>query len=271
MADTSHPSFPQPSNPNIAVWRYMDFAKFIALLEKRCLFFSRAHLLGDPFEGSVSKLNHQRREYVIENAATDLQIQRTWPITKIFKTPEELRKHFTHYSSMVQRGVQECMVSCWHMSEHESAAMWKLYSKSDESVCIRSSYAKLSSALPQWVFLGRVTYADYTTGFIPELTLFSPLMHKRKSFEHEREARALVWENLEKGSPTEKETGSHEIRERMTDAGINVRIEPEALIDEILINPASAQWFVDVVSMVSKRICPSIPVNQSSLLGTPLY
>ena len=33
------------------LWRYMDFTKFVSLLEKSALFFPRADKLGDPFEG----------------------------------------------------------------------------------------------------------------------------------------------------------------------------------------------------------------------------
>ena len=34
------------------LWRYMDFAKFAAMLRERSLYFPRADKLGDPFEGA---------------------------------------------------------------------------------------------------------------------------------------------------------------------------------------------------------------------------
>jgi hypothetical protein len=37
------------------IWRYMDFTKFISVLDTQTLFFSRIDLLGDKFEGSVPK------------------------------------------------------------------------------------------------------------------------------------------------------------------------------------------------------------------------
>src|SRR6266478_4615364 len=39
--------------PNTVLWRYMDFAKFVALLEQRAVYFCRADLLGDRFEGAA--------------------------------------------------------------------------------------------------------------------------------------------------------------------------------------------------------------------------
>jgi hypothetical protein len=42
--------FDTPSN-NSKIWRYLDFTKFIDLLDKSSLFFCRLDKLGDPFEG----------------------------------------------------------------------------------------------------------------------------------------------------------------------------------------------------------------------------
>ena len=40
-------------DPNTPLWRYMDFAKFVALLEHRAIYFARADQLGDKFEGAI--------------------------------------------------------------------------------------------------------------------------------------------------------------------------------------------------------------------------
>ena len=39
-----HPSFNPPSD-NATLWRYMDFTKFVSLLDKSALFFVRADKL----------------------------------------------------------------------------------------------------------------------------------------------------------------------------------------------------------------------------------
>ena len=56
-ANTTHPSFPQPKDPNTKIWRYMDFTKLASMFEQNGIFFSRSDILGDPFEGSYSKAN----------------------------------------------------------------------------------------------------------------------------------------------------------------------------------------------------------------------
>jgi hypothetical protein len=52
MAET-HPSFRQPADTTVPVWRYTDLSKFVWMLQKNALYFSRADLLGDPYEGQV--------------------------------------------------------------------------------------------------------------------------------------------------------------------------------------------------------------------------
>ena len=55
-----HPVFNPPPDDAI-LWRYMDFTKFVSLLEKQALFFARADKLGDSFEGSLSQVNKTLR------------------------------------------------------------------------------------------------------------------------------------------------------------------------------------------------------------------
>ncbi|KAF5417648.1 MAG: hypothetical protein C5S38_01290 [Candidatus Methanophagaceae archaeon] len=47
-----HPAFEKPSDEDIKIWRYIDFTKFVSLLDKKALFFARADRLSDSFEGS---------------------------------------------------------------------------------------------------------------------------------------------------------------------------------------------------------------------------
>ena len=51
-----HPEFSPPSQPDSDIWRYMDLAKFLSLLEDEALFFSSASSMSDNFEGTRSSL-----------------------------------------------------------------------------------------------------------------------------------------------------------------------------------------------------------------------
>src|SRR6266496_3905331 len=106
MPASKHPVFEAPTNLSIPIWRYMDFTKFVSMLENGGLFFSRADKLGDPFEGSYSRGNEAMRPIMYG----------------------DLTKKSAAFMAQWSRSMREwTMINCWHMNEHESAAMWKLY------------------------------------------------------------------------------------------------------------------------------------------------
>lgn len=54
---SNHPSFIQPKDGSIKIWRYIDFTKLVSMLSTQSLYFTRSDKLGDPFEGSYPKIN----------------------------------------------------------------------------------------------------------------------------------------------------------------------------------------------------------------------
>ena len=63
VAIVDHPVFSPPA-PDELLWRYVDLSKYLSVLSGRALWFSRADLLGDPFEGSMSRANVRLRPSV---------------------------------------------------------------------------------------------------------------------------------------------------------------------------------------------------------------
>lgn len=172
----SHLTFVLPDDQNVKIWRYMDFAKFVSLLERKGLFFSRVDRLGDPFEGSYAAGNEEERKRVYELLGIPTRFIKE-------KGAGGFIKGYRKY----------IMVNCWHMSKYESAAMWKLYSRTEEAICIQSTYKRLRDCIPD-IHIGTVQYIDYEYDKIPEWNIFYPFMYKRKSFEHEQELRAVyLW------------------------------------------------------------------------------
>ena len=95
----------------IPLWRYMDFTKFVSMLESRSIYFCRTDLLGDDFEGSLTRAEAEERERFES------------------RLREQHRALVLHKSvgPKVRSEVQNSIVSCWHMNEYESMAMWRLY------------------------------------------------------------------------------------------------------------------------------------------------
>jgi hypothetical protein len=58
-----HPSFLKPQGNKVKTRRYyMDFTKFVSLLEQSELFFARADKLGDIFEGAYRRKMSNREQ-----------------------------------------------------------------------------------------------------------------------------------------------------------------------------------------------------------------
>jgi hypothetical protein len=87
-------------------------------------------------------------------------------------------------------------LNCWCMSQHESTALWEIYAgREPQGVAIRSRYERLSESItdPRLVFIGRVKYIDFEAEAIADFGGFSPFVHKRVSFDFEREIRAVYY------------------------------------------------------------------------------
>lgn len=63
-AETDHPCFLPPKDKNVKIWRYMDFTKFVSLLETESLFLSRVDKFEDPYEGATSHANANMRPHI---------------------------------------------------------------------------------------------------------------------------------------------------------------------------------------------------------------
>jgi hypothetical protein len=238
-ANTNHPCFIQPTNTEIFVWRYMDFTKFVSLLETKSLFFCQADCFDDSFEGSLPKGNLINRNQIYSQIPEN---QREYAISQMTFHRKRMLSH--------------TYINCWHMNEHESAAMWKLYAKTNEAVAICTKYSSLVQALDENVFVGLIHYIDYETSTIPENNSFWPFMFKRVSFSHEREVRAVV-QNL--------------AQDFGVSGGIIKSINPEELIEKVYVAPNAPNWYFNLVEQIVNRYGLSKKVIQSSLSEQPLY
>ena len=160
-----HRTFSTPPSDAL-LWRYMDFTKFVSLLEQRALFFAKVSRLGDPFDGSITKFTLS---------------ESLW---KRLSNPEILRDELRRYR-------ERNLISCWNESAYESAAMWKLYG---QHIAVRTTSARLcrSFVCKEDVYVGKVRYVDYEADHISFNNIFNLYLHKRRGFEHEQEVRAVI-------------------------------------------------------------------------------
>jgi hypothetical protein len=223
----------------------MDFTKYVAMIQSQTLFFSRMDALGDPFEGARSKANFERRRDVY--GEVDI--------------PEDALKGLSRFTEWAR---QWTYVNCWHMNNHESAAMWRLYAQTNEAVAIQSTAAKLCQVVPENTYVGMVEYIDYEHDWVPEGNSFAALVRKRKSFEHEKELRALISE-----IPVEGE--SMPVGKINSEWGKAVPIALNQLIENVYVAPSAPDWFAELVRSITARFGFDFPVIHSSLDAKPLF
>src|SRR5277367_4840908 len=125
-----HPAFPQPDDPHVLIWRYIDYEKFADIVTNRRLYMARADLLGNEHEGSTPDAELRYWRLLAENAESEEQrrvVQGNREMLSDFAL--ELRR--TYY------------VSCWHMNPDENIAMWERYVRSSDAVAISATYSAL--------------------------------------------------------------------------------------------------------------------------------
>ncbi len=231
--------FESPTDHDVKVWRYLDFTKFVALLDARALFFTRADQFLDPFEGALPRAS------IAPGTPTDGDT-------------------LARLGAMRERILRQVGIASWHMNEHESAAMWSLYLKSDEGVAIQSTYRRLTNAFRECdeaIHVGVVQYIDFDHETIPwGSNVLFPFVYKRKSFDFERELRAVVWRPPVDG------------RSALDDNfGTATPIDLEQLIERIYVAPSAPHWFAALVRSVLARYQIDLPIEQSKLGESPIF
>ncbi|MEM7132099.1 MAG: hypothetical protein AAF702_37685 [Chloroflexota bacterium] len=243
-----------PENDSARIWRYLDFTKLVSLFESQSLFFARTDKLGDPFEGSWPQKNLR----VVRDNLPDIPVDKH----------EIYFMDVANISNLLKKWAECNAISCWHLNEQESAAMWRLYLKSDEGIAIQSTFARLRDSITddRTVYIGTVRYIDYETDWFDPINLYEALLHKRKSFEHERELRAVV--TAISTGPEEREIDFS--KSEITD-GIKIAVNVNMLIENIYVAPDAPTWFTDLVSSIVNRYKYKFNVQQSKLSERPIY
>ena len=219
---STHSDFVTPPDETV-IWRYMSVEKYISLLHASAIFMCRLDKFEDPWEG-------------------------TYPAGYEEYNPQIAK------SREAQRGF--LFVSCWHGSDHESAAMWDLYSSRHAGVAIRTTIGDLKSSITseREIFIGSVKYEDYSE-HIPNLrsNLFLPALIKRKSFSHEREIRMLSldfegdgWESCDAVQP-------HYGYAIPVTSSLSCDVDLDCLLRDVLFSPFMPNWLSDAIEDVSSR------------------
>lgn len=261
-----HPVFQKPTSGDCLLWRYMDFPKFVSMLEKRALYFCNLEVLSrtDPFEGCLPINYFEHRKWA---TLSDVPLDERQRFTHSGSlSPDQelqvIKSAREHYARVVWHNRKSIYVNCWHMNIYESPAMWAIYAVKGNGIAVKSTLRALESAIffdGRALYAGQISYTDYETdpeGRSPS-NLFVNAMRKRQSFNFETELRLVFWDNdvshktLPDGSRINRDF--EEIEKMTAQPGIEIGCNLELLIQGVFVHPGSETWFRDLVTSILRK------------------
>jgi hypothetical protein len=210
-------------------------------------------MLGDPFEGSLPRMNDQ--DHIRIFGGEEIRDLRA-----IHKKREDMPKC--------------AIVNCWQISDAESTLMWNKYS-SNYGVAIQSTFRLLKEQFVEIfgesekrdVYVGLIKYMDYEP---PNCYFFSnvisPLMCKRLQFRDEKEVRAIVAE-----APPCRDIVAFDIDVALFPDGENISVNLEKLVENIIIYPGAPEWYKGLVKSVTEKYELDVRIISSSLELKPYF
>ena len=229
-----------PMDPEIVLWRYIDFGKFKSMMSDSSLHFARAATFSDPYEGH------------------DPQGDRIlFPHPDPAKSSEDMRITISHVQKWFSTNLY---VVCWNRQERESERMWSEYLGCSNGVAIRTTVGRLWNSFcnSQNVGIGAVVYIDSDIKSLGTDAAVMKFFFKRRKYTHEKEVRAIWSENMYHGR------GGPERFAEFGAKGVFLKVDLGALIEEIAVNATrDDKFFAEVRAFATQhglvdRVVPSI-------------
>jgi len=217
----------------------MTLSKFEKLIQLRALWFAAANSFTDRFEGTKAAAETRVRDAL-------------WNELGASEKQRELIRGLTDWNRKFS------FVNCWMMNTNESDLMWRCYADSC-GVAIESTYFRLRSVLPNWIYIYEVEYIDYENDRMIEGHSLAPVFYKRKEFAGERELRAVI-DVFPVGDP--RRLGAQTLP-----SGHLVKIDLCKLINRVTLSPFPSSGLQEKVKELTDSV--GIPLTHSSLDKVP--
>jgi len=227
---------------DLTIFRYMDFSKFMDLLENKKLFFCNSKYFEDEYEGKRPEGFFKAQP---EGGGAD----------KNKRNSGAADPHYGIY------------ISCWNADKLESYALWKIFTTPGTGIAIKTKVGNLKKALSNDDI--KIFKTEYIKSFHGgnenlELPLYyryrgegcSPLnrriaeAYKSGCYEFENEVRAIFVDDK-------------------IQSGKSFEVDINTLIDEIYISPYSSGWFESLIEKIKNNAQYHIsdkPIKKSKIL-----
>jgi len=222
------------------LWKYLTFEKFLDFLLMKRLYFRRVDKLHDPYEC--------------------LMPPGMYATARDEESPESWKRFLKRHDDYINNERSKVFVNSWHVSEHESEAMWKLFGGSGHSLAVQTTFGALSSELdPHELTAGKVIYKDVAQDDCRITDIYDFSLLKRRPFEHEKEFRLIYINDSGDQNP------------KLLDAdGLHINVEPAHIIESIYVSPLSEPWQYELSLSIIKREGLSDRVSRSTLFNCPV-
>lgn len=257
-----------PIESNAILWRYMNFDKFISMLETESLFFCRADKFSDPFEGTIP-----RKE--VEYRPTSFR-----QICDIYNVPFETEKFEKWESKIIdfnKRTRISTVINCWHINNYESDAMWRLYLKTNEGVAVQTSPQRLLSSFTdtkESINPSKVRYIDFDNDIyfheidypVTSVNSLTTFIHKRVEFKSENEFR--LFHIVEDALFYQSENYWNKKDNRI---GMFIGVNVETLIDKVYFPPTLGKNEQKEIELKVKDLGYTLNFQPSMMQKNPNY
>lgn len=219
------------------LWRYMEIAKFISMLEQKAIWLARADTFGDKHEGQFP---NEMREY-ISKAYRDFDGSDNSPV----KDANDFQDYL----------IKNTFISCWHHNLEENMVMWEIYGRDKNAVAIQTTVENMVNNVDTSALSGHslifkdVIYkdADEISGVLLYEDCF---FRKRRHFSFEREVRISL-DTYSRLSPTKDTPHGHKLPAFLS-----------GIINKVVVHPDSPKWFFDVVDSVAAKYELHAPIER---------
>lgn len=206
---SKHSYLMEPENPRQRLWRYLKYERLLELIKEGNLYFPHITRMSDKWEGLLTKRTKEKL---------------FWAEYAKYKKAESANGAVEQY----EMHKDAFYVNSWHMNNHESYLMWKVYG--DRGCAIQTTYERIVTSFHngQAEINGSVVnYIDYDRDQLPTGNTFYSVSYKDIPYKDEREFRLLYWKlSLPNQNLPVEETG------------VKVAVDADILIENIYINPA---------------------------------
>jgi hypothetical protein len=262
--------------------RYMDLAKFAALLQSRSIFHCKMSNFDDGLEGGLTSNDYITftNELAIFDLAMELwpaiqetqeqrqvrldRVERIWSFVdqETFETifGPMLKNDAVEYFERARRWVY---VSCWNKAQTECAGMWSLYG-ADNSICICTTVNQIANNLQfdglevSAAVMAEVDYLDHGEGYFADQKL-GAFVSKAEPFGFEKEVRVIAWNGSKNYDELAKDNPCAGVFSRAVDLNL--------IINKIVVSPKADSWFKAVVEKLCIAYGLNVAIEQSSLLS----